>query len=201
MLRSRCRKLPGVLSDSDKTIILVLYYFMDTTIGIERDFDLTEIINGEEVVTPSPLWIHQIIRDNLFRKIDRHVEQKGLGRLSSSPLDVIFEEGQLRLQPDLLFIRKENMPVVITDWVRIMPDMVCEIVSPGTYKRDTITKKEIYEKYGVPEYWVVIPALKIIEVLTIDEGKYKLYSYVEGEGVVTSKVIDGLQVNVKEIFE
>lgn len=168
---------------------------------IEREFDLTEIINGEEVMTPSPLWIHQIICDNLFRKIDRHVEQTGLGRLSSSPLDVIFEEGTNRIQPDLLFIRKENMPVVITDWVRVVPDMICEIVSPGTYRRDTITKKEIYEKYGVPEYWIVIPELKIIEVFTIEEGRYQLFSYAESEGVVTSKVIDELQVNIKDIFE
>lgn len=183
---------------------------------IERDFDLTEIINGEEVMTPSPLWIHQIICDNLFRKIDRHVEQTGLGRLSSSPLDVIFEEGTNRIQPDLLFIRKEHMPVVITDWVRVVPDMVCEVVSTshsihpqgwmriettGTYRRDTITKKEIYEKYGVPEYWIVIPELKIVEVFTIEEGKYTLFSYAESEGVVTSKVIDGLQVDLRDIFE
>lgn len=168
---------------------------------IERDLDLTEIINGEEVMTPSPLWIHQIICDNLFRKIDRHVEQTGLGRLSSSPLDVIFEEGTNRIQPDLLFIRKENMPVVITDWVRVVPDMVCEVVSTGTYRRDTITKKEIYEKYGVSEYWIVIPELKILEVFTIEAGKYTLFSYAESEGVVTSKVIDGLQIDLRDIFE
>ncbi|MBF0458446.1 MAG: Uma2 family endonuclease [Nitrospirae bacterium] len=168
---------------------------------IERDFDLTEIINGEEVMTPSPLWKHQIICDNLQDIIRQHVKQKGLGRLSSSPLDVIFEDGLNRIQPDLLFIRKENMPDVITDWVRVIPDMICEIVSPGTFWRDTTDKKEIYEKYGVPEYWVVIPALEIVEVLIIEEGKYKLYSYAESEGVVKSKVIDGLTVNVKDIFE
>ncbi|MBF0459612.1 MAG: Uma2 family endonuclease [Nitrospirae bacterium] len=173
---------------------------MNTTIEIEKGFDLTEIINGEEVMTPSPLWIHQEISRNLFRKIDSHVEQKGLGQVYYSPLDVIFEDGMNRFQPDLLFIRKENRPAVITDWVRIVPDMVCEIVSTGTYRRDTNIKKEIYEKYGVPEYWIVIPELKIIEVLTIDNGKYKTLSYAEGEGTVTSKVIDGLQVNIKDIF-
>ncbi|MEO5359521.1 MAG: Uma2 family endonuclease [Nitrospirota bacterium] len=168
---------------------------------IERDLDLTEIINGEEVVTPSPSWIHQEISANLFRKIDAHVEQKGLGRVYYSPLDVIFEDGTNRLQPDLLFICKKNRPAVITDWVRITPDMVCEIVSPGSYDRDVSAKKAIYEKYGVSEYWVVLPDFRAVEVLIINNAKYVRHSYAELEGIVTSKVIEGLQVNIKDIFE
>ncbi|MCG6553668.1 MAG: Uma2 family endonuclease [Candidatus Magnetominusculus sp. LBB02] len=170
------------------------------TLTLERDFDLTEIINGEEVVSPSPFSKHQIIIGNLFRQVDRHVGQKGLGRVLLSPLDVILEEGLNRLQPDILFVRKDNT-AIIQDWIRGVPDMVCEIVSQGSFRWDTNIKKEIYEKYGVPEYWIIIPELKIVEVFTIEEGKYKLYSYAEGEGMVTSKVIEGLQVNIKDIFE
>ncbi|MBF0567152.1 MAG: Uma2 family endonuclease [Nitrospirae bacterium] len=173
---------------------------MDTTIGLEKDFDLTEIINGEEVMTPSPFGKHQKVIQKIAWEILSYLKKHDLGELYWAPFDVILEEGQARLQPDLFFIRKENM-AIFQDWIRGVPDMVCEIVSPGTYKRDTITKKEIYEKYGVPEYWLVLPELKIIEVLTIEESKYKLYSYAEGDGVVTSKVIDGLTVNVKDIFE
>ncbi|WP_420265597.1 Uma2 family endonuclease [Candidatus Magnetominusculus dajiuhuensis] len=170
------------------------------TLTLQQELDLTEIINGEEVVSPSPFSKHQIISSNLFRKIDRHVEQKGLGRVFYSPLDVILEEGLNRLQPDILFIRKNNT-TIIQDWIRGVPDMVCEIVSQGSFRWDTNIKKEIYEKYGVPEYWVIIPELKIFEVFTIEEGKYKLHSYAEGEGVVTSKVIGGLEVNIKDVFE
>jgi Uma2 family endonuclease len=170
------------------------------TLTIERDLDLTEIINGEEVVSPSPLGKHQKLSVNLFRTIDRHVETNKLGKVYYSPLDVILEEGLNRLQPDILFIRKENM-AIFQDWIRGIPDMVCEIVSPSSYRMDTDIKKAIYEKYGVPEYWIVIPELKIFEVFTIEEGKYKLYSYVEGDGVATSKVIKGLQVNIKDVFE
>ena len=170
------------------------------TLTIERDLDLTEIINGEEVVSPSPFGKHQKIVKKLTILIDRHVEANRLGELYFSPLDVILEEGLNRLQPDILFIRKENMGI-FQDWIRGVPDMVCEIVSQGSFRLDTNTKKEIYEKYGVPEYWIVIPELKIVEVFTVEGGKYKLYSYAEGEGVVTSKVIEGLQVNIKDVFE
>ncbi|MBF0319470.1 MAG: Uma2 family endonuclease [Nitrospirae bacterium] len=79
--------------------------------------------------------------------------------------------------------------------------MVCEIVSAGSYDRDVSVKKAIYEKYSVPEYWIVIPELQSFEVLTHDNGKYVRHSYAELEGMITSKVIDGLQINIKDVFE
>ncbi|KJU82886.1 protein containing DUF820 [Candidatus Magnetobacterium bavaricum] len=79
--------------------------------------------------------------------------------------------------------------------------MVCEIVSKGSHAKDTVTKKEIYEAFRVPEYWIVIPELEIIEVFTIEGDTYKLYSVAEGEGVVRSKVIEGLEVDVKDVFQ
>ncbi|MBF0486714.1 MAG: Uma2 family endonuclease [Nitrospirae bacterium] len=168
--------------------------------ALERDLDLTEIINGEEVVSPSPFRKHQEIVKRLNRIIDRHVELNGLGELYFSPLDVILEEGINRLQPDILFIRKENV-AILQDWIRGVPDMVCEIVSSSSYEYDTEVKKSIYEKYGVPEYWIVMPELKTIEIFTLDVVKYKLLTVAAFEGVVTSKVIEGLQVNIKDVFE
>ncbi|MBF0567032.1 MAG: Uma2 family endonuclease [Nitrospirae bacterium] len=174
--------------------------FMNAIIEIEKDFDLTEIINGEEVMSPSPFGKHQEISGNLYANMRNYVKAKDLGHAYYSPLDVILEEGVNRLQPDILFIRKDRMGI-FQDWVRGVPDMVCEIISTGTYQRDTATKKEIYEKYGVPEYWIIIPELKIVEVLTIVNDKYKTYSIAEGSGVVISKVIDGFQIDVNDIFE
>ncbi|MBF0321312.1 MAG: Uma2 family endonuclease [Nitrospirae bacterium] len=170
------------------------------TLTIERDFDLTEIINGEEVVSPSPFTKHQRIISNLFRIIDRHVEANKLGKVYLSPLDVIFEEGVNRLQPDILFIRKENAAIE-QDWIRGVPDMVCEIVSPSSYEYDTEVKKAVYEKYGVPEYWIVMPEVKTIEIFILETNKYKLLTVAAFDGVITSKVIDGLQVNIKDVFE
>ncbi|WP_420267079.1 Uma2 family endonuclease [Candidatus Magnetominusculus dajiuhuensis] len=168
---------------------------------LERDLDLTEIISGEEIMGHSPFGKHQAIVGNLYNIIRRHIKTAGsLGRVYLSPLDVIFEEGVNRLQPDILFVRKENIGIV-QDWIRGVPDMVCEIISIGTYKRDMVAKRAIYEKYRVPEYWIVIPELQSVEILTIEGDRYKTHSTAEIEGMVTSKVIDGLQVNVKDVFE
>ncbi|KWT74988.1 hypothetical protein ASN18_3273 [Candidatus Magnetominusculus xianensis] len=149
---------------------------------------------------PSPFMKHQDISGNLNEIIRHHVKTNGLGKVYYSPLDIIFEEGVNRLQPDILFIRKENMSIG-QDWIRGVPDMVCEIVSSGTFKKDMEVKKAIYEKYKVPEYWIVLPEFLTIEILTIENDRYKLHSIAEIEGIVTSKVIKGLQVDIKNVFE
>ncbi|MBF0467033.1 MAG: Uma2 family endonuclease [Nitrospirae bacterium] len=173
---------------------------MGTTIELEKDFDLTEIINGEEVVSPSPFGKHQKIIQKIVWELLSYLKKHDLGELYWAPFDVILEEGQARLQPDLFFIRKENM-AIFQDWIRGVPDMICEIVSSGSYERDIEVKRAIYEKYRVPEYWLVIPELQTIEILTIEGDKYKVHSMASLEGVVTSKVIEGLTVNLKDIFE
>ncbi|MBF0537692.1 MAG: Uma2 family endonuclease [Nitrospirae bacterium] len=167
---------------------------------LERDFDLTEIINGVEVMSPSPFRKHQAISSNLSNIINPYVRHRKLGKVYYSPLDVILKEGEQRLQPDLLFIRKDNMDIV-KDWIRGVPDMVCEIVSKGSVGKDTVTKKNIYESFRVPEYWIVIPEFETIEILTIEGDRYELFSIAEGEGVVRSKVIEGLVVDIKDVFE
>ncbi|MBF0518869.1 MAG: Uma2 family endonuclease [Nitrospirae bacterium] len=166
----------------------------------ETDLDLTEIINGEEILGPSPFFKHQDIVGNLYDIIRHHVKTYKLGKVLLSPLDIIFEEGVNRLQPDILFIKKENMSIA-QDWIRGVPDMVCEIISSGSYEMDTAVKKAVYEKYRVPEYWIVMPELQTIEILTIVGNKYRLHSIAALEGTVTSKVIEGLQVDIKDIFE
>ncbi|MBF0607480.1 MAG: Uma2 family endonuclease [Candidatus Magnetobacterium sp. LHC-1] len=161
---------------------------------------MTEIINGVEVMGPSPFAMHQNISWNLNDIISQYVKKHKLGKVFYSPLDVILKEGQQRLQPDILFIRRENMAIV-QDWIRGVPDMVCEIVSKGSHGKDTVTKKKIYEDFRVPEYWIVIPELETIEVFTIEGDIYELFSLAEGEGVVRSKVIEGLEFDVKDVFE
>ncbi|MBF0336276.1 MAG: Uma2 family endonuclease [Nitrospirae bacterium] len=170
------------------------------TQATDRDIDLTEIINGVEVMGPSPFGRHQDVSWNLNDIISRHIKIHKSGKVYYAPLDVILKEGEQRLQPDLLFIRKENMSI-FQDWVRGVPDMVCEIVSRGTIGKDTITKRDIYERYRVPEYWIVIPDFQTIEILTIEGDKYKIFSEATDEGIVKSKVIEGLEIDIKDVFQ
>ncbi|MBF0336704.1 MAG: Uma2 family endonuclease [Nitrospirae bacterium] len=167
---------------------------------LERDFDLTEIINGVEVMGPSPFGKHQDVVGNIYDLIRQHIKKTRTGKVFCLPLDVILKDGQQRLQPDILFIRKENMGI-FQDWIRGVPDMVCEIVSKWSHSKDTVIKKEIYERYKVPEYWIVIPEFNTIEIFIIDGDKYKIFSEATDEGLVKSRVIEGLEVDVRDVFE
>lgn len=166
---------------------------------IHNTFDLTEIINREEIVTPSPLSKHQSILLRLAVLIKKHIDENGLGTLFLSPLDVILEEGVNRLQPDLIFVKKENLGIV-QDWIRGVPDLVIEIASKGTITLDSIIKKEIYEKYGVAEFWLVLPEEKTLQVYTLENDRYRIFNFAEIEGTVKSQIIKGLEVNIKEVF-
>ncbi|MBV6342707.1 Uma2 family endonuclease [Candidatus Magnetobacterium casense] len=172
---------------------------MNSALLYESDFDLTEIINGEEVMGPSPLRAHQRVVFELSYAMGSYAKERGFGEVDIAPLDVILEEGMNRLQPDIIFIRKENLSIA-QDWIRGVPDLVVEVVSRGSVARDTVTKKDIYEHYGVEEYWLVFAELECIEVFVLDGGRYGLFSVAEGEGTVRSRVLEGFEVAIANIF-
>lgn len=165
-----------------------------------QDFDLTEIIEGEKRMAPSPFGYHQKIVFNLAYEFRTFIEGKDLGDVYLSPLDVILEEGKYRLQPDLIFLKKENLHL-LQDWIRGVPDLVVEVVSKGTFTRDSIEKKEIYEKFGVSEYWLVFPEIECIQVFSLDSGKYVLHSTTDyTPDSVSSKLISGMKIFSTKIF-
>lgn len=163
------------------------------------EFDLTEIINGEEIMSPSSFLNHQKILSNLNLEISIFLKQKKNGKIYFAPLDVIFEENVNRLQPDLIYLKNENT-AILNDWIRGVPDMVAEVVSKGSFEKDTIEKKAIYEKYGVKEFWLVFPDYETIEVYTLENGKYKLFSAAETQGIIKSLIFEGLEIDIKNIF-
>jgi Uma2 family endonuclease len=164
------------------------------------DFDLTQIIDGKEIVMPSPLSIHQIISGNLFLELSLFVRKTKAGRVCTAPLDVILEDGANRVQPDLLFVRQDRLDI-ISDFVRGVPDLVVEIISPSSFDIDTVDKKELYARFGVPEYWIVAPGLKLVEVFSLEGGTYKLNNFALESGTVTSPLLPGFSVDLQSIFE
>jgi Uma2 family endonuclease len=78
---------------------------------------------------------------------------------------------------------------------------VIEIISPSSFDLDNIEKKELYARFGVPEYWVVEPRLKLLEVFSLEGSKYKLDNYAVESGTVTSPLLPGFAVDLETIFE
>ncbi|MEO0138288.1 MAG: Uma2 family endonuclease [candidate division WOR-3 bacterium] len=159
-----------------------------------------EVINGRLVEMPAPGFEHQKVLNAINLKIYTFVLEKDFGEIVPSPFDVILSE-DIVVQPDIVFISKDNLKNIREGRLFGAPDMIVEIVSPGSYNRDRYEKFKIYEEFGVKEYWIVLPGEKAVEVWVLGEkGKYELYSFAEKEGKVKSKVLEGLEIDLKGVF-
>ncbi len=161
-----------------------------------------EIINGRLYEMPAPTPWHQRILKRLLNILTGFAELKeSRGEVLPSPIDVVLGDRYV-LQPDIIFISKDRLEIIGEKAIMGPPDLVVEIISPATVRRDTVVKKEIYEKFGVKEYWIVYPDERAIEVWVLnDKGKYELFSVAEGEGKVKSKVLEGLEIDLKEVLK
>lgn len=128
-----------------------------------------EVIADEVAVTPSPSSRHQRIVGVLFNRLFSFVEENALGEVFVGPFDVLLGEGDY-LEPDLLYVRSDHMELVTDRGVEGAPDLVVEIASPSTASRDRGIKLERYRHFGVPEYWVVDPDARRVEVWRLAEG-------------------------------
>lgn len=122
-----------------------------------------EIIDDELHVTPSPGVRHQRVVKRVLRTLDDFVEAHELGEVFVSPFDVLFGEGDY-MEPDVLFVRRDRADVVTDRGIEGAPDLVVEVLSPSTEVRDRGIKLERYRHFGVPEYWIVDPQERSLEV-------------------------------------
>ncbi len=166
----------------------------------DGDTHTYELINGEIVKRASPNSPHQNLFSELFILLGVFIKKNKLGKLYSAPFDVVLDEENVP-QPDIFFITKKREFIIEPNGPVIgAPDLVIEILSKSTAKYDRGIKKDLYEKFQVKEYWIADPKNASIEVYEIVEGKYKLVGYAAEEGVITSSVLEGLELEMKDLF-
>ena len=177
-----------------------------------------EIIGGKKFMAPAPNPTHGRVIGRLYMYISNHLDENESGYVFSDNTDVHFPDGTL-LKPDLSVVLEKNSAII--DWRRGIfgvPDMVVEVLSRSTRKRDLTIKKDIYEANGVREYWIIDPYMKAISVYLLRDGKYflddeyilfddkelELLTDVEKAEVkheVPVATLDGLKVPLKYIFK
>ena len=154
-----------------------------------------ELIEGELYMVPSPTTIHQRISGNLNSAMRDFVRSHQLGEVLTAPLDVVLSDEDV-LQPDLLYISTRRSGIVKDQNIQGPPDLVVEILSPGTADRDRTTKRARYAKFGIREYWIVDPEAKTVEVLKADNVGFESVR-VHPEGTqATSPLLEDLTVDV-----
>lgn len=157
-----------------------------------------ELIENTICMEPTPTFYHQNLSGRLEKLLTAFVDSNSLGYIIHAPLDVVLSENTV-LQPDIMFISNEQVGQIKTHF-HGAPALVIEILSPSTAKYDRTTKKDIYEKFGVNEYWIVDQENKLIEVFELVDGHFQLFCAGQLKDLITSKVLQGFELVAETIF-
>lgn len=134
---------------------------------------LCEVIDNVLYMSPAPKYTHQNLLFLLAKRIDGYLEKTAAGQVIISPFDVYFESLLSAVQPDLLVLLNENKHILKDDgYIHGTPDLIVEVLSADK-KRDTVKKKNLYERAGVKEYFVVDPENREITGWLLIENSYK----------------------------
>jgi Uma2 family endonuclease len=171
---------------------------------------MRELMHGFiKMMSPAPRVEHAKVIKNIYRHFDSVVSRnKGKCQVFFAPFDVRFpKHGETAddkidtvVQPDIC---------VICDLAKLdergccgAPDMIVEVLSPSTFKKDVYEKFALYEEFGVKEYWLVHPKDKTVTAFILQEnGKYNTGITYEAKGKVPVYIFDNYLIDLGDIFE
>jgi Uma2 family endonuclease len=160
------------------------------------------LIDGEHYATPSSNVRHQRILGNLFHRIRVWVDAHPVGEVFVAALDVLFSDVDV-VEPDILYVSHERAREVMTPLnIRGVPELVVEIGSPSTRRRDETIKRRLYERKGVSEYWFVDPEIDVVRVYRhTGDGFERAVELSRNAGdVLATPLFPGLEMPLDRIF-
>jgi Uma2 family endonuclease len=167
---------------------------------IPNDGLLHEIIEGAHYVTPAPTRRHQRILRRLANLIENHLEQHPLGEMFFAPFDVLLSKFDI-FEPDLLYLSQARSALLTEKNLQGAPDLVVEILSPSTASMDRRLKRDVYERTGVDEYWVVDPDRDVVEVHRRSGAVFADPVQFGREQILTTPLLPSLEIPLAKVFE
>ena len=162
-----------------------------------------ELIDGEHYVTPSPRTRHQRISGNFHWLMRSYLEEHPVGEVLYAPYDIVFSNFDV-VVPDLIYLSHERAKTVVTEkHASGAPELVIEIASKGTRKRDETIKRRLYERSGVEEYWLPDPEIDAIRVYRRAAAGYgrAIELSREKEDMLETPLLPGLRLPLALIFK
>jgi Uma2 family endonuclease len=160
-----------------------------------------EVIRGFLYVTASPTYKHQYVAGRFYRQVDAFVEDHRLGVVLMAPFDVLLPFGiGTPVEPDVVFFRAGNEPHWEAKNFQGVPDLVAEVLSPKTRRRDQKVKLEAYRDAGVPEYWMLDPDSRRVVVHVLRSRTYAELCRGGIDDEVWSSVLPGFRLKVVSLF-
>jgi Uma2 family endonuclease len=159
-----------------------------------------EIIEGVLYVTNAPSADHQYTVTEVAGELRNFVKLHKLGQVLVAPFEVHLAHRTRPVQPDVLFIRAERWPKGRIPYFSGAPDLIVEVISPGSVRTDRVIKFTAYELAGVSEYWLANPHTQTVEVYTLSNGEYALFGEYTGDAQIQSVVVAGIAITASSLF-
>lgn len=164
-----------------------------------------ELIDGYPYALAAPGTAHQKVAGRIYSQIESYLENQPC-EVFIAPFDVIFdpvhvkdEEKKNVVQPDVTIVCDEKK--ITSRGCEGVPDMVVEVLSPGTWKRDLNDKFNLYQFSGIKEYWVVSPAdASIVVYVRNESGRFQQKGIYNKEDAIQLEVLPNLKIDLKRIF-
>lgn len=159
-----------------------------------------ELIDGELMKRQIHKPMQQRVSGKITIAFDKFLRENPIGQAFFGPIDVFFDKHN-NTEPDILFIKKDRSFIIdLENGIMGAPDLIVEIISPNSIKMDRFDKKELYKKFAVKEYWIIDPKNQTIEIHVFKDDDYALHQFLEIEGVVDSTIMQGLELDIKNVF-
>jgi Uma2 family endonuclease len=160
-----------------------------------------ELIDGELYVSPSPVRKHQRAVVRIAAALLAHVDEHG-GEVQPAPADVYFSERTV-VEPDVVYVGAARVDQLTDErYVDVPPDLVVEVSSPSTRRLDLITKRALYEREGVAEYWFVDLEDEVVDVYRLgDDGHYGAPVTLARGEALSCLAAPGLELTVDEVVD
>ena len=158
-----------------------------------------EINDGRlEAMTPGPNAVHQFVVQQIEHRMVQNCSRDFI--VLSAPIDLILSETEVR-QPDLIMIRRDRLSIITKRGVEGLPDLIVEVLSPFSAKRDRQQKLIVYAKYRIPEYWIVDINNELLEQYLLTDQVYKLFEVYKENESVHSEQLPCISYTMRAIME
>jgi len=166
-----------------------------------EDGKKVEFVNGQVVVHSPDRFIHIKVRHRIGNLLENYVHVHGLGEIAEEKLLICLTRNDY--MPDIVFFGADKAAGLHNEQLKFpAPDLVVEVLSPGTRRRDRGVKFEDYALHGVAEYWIVDADARIIEQYFLDEsGRYQLSVKASGAKEVRSRAVAGFRMPAEAAFD
>lgn len=162
-----------------------------------------ELIDGVHFVTAHPVPRHQLLVGRLYFEIESYLRvNPNKGQAFGAPLDVVLSPHDV-VAPDLIVIADGQHEILTDQNVQGAPALVVEVLSPSTRRRDLGIKRQLFDRAGVREYWIVDGKLDRIEIHRRDAGHVlRLADQIAAEdgGVLTTPMLPGFAFPLDRLF-